>query len=163
MESGEDHPHRRPAGSLDVLVLTVSDTRGLDDDPSGDLLEGALREMGHSVYRAAVHDERDKIRSAVAEGLDRDAVVTTGGTGISPRDVTVEALRPEFDREIEGFSTVFAIMSYEEVSTRAVMSRATAGVVDGVPVFCLPGSVGAVETGAEILREEMDHVVNHLR
>jgi len=159
----DEHPHKASAGSLEVAVITVSDTRDLSDDPSGDLLEESLGEIGHSVVRRIVRDEPREIRGAVAESLDLDAVVTTGGTGIAQRDVTIETLRPEFDKEIEGFSKVFALKSYEEVGTRAVLSRATAGAMEGVPVFCLPGSSGAAGTGMEIIEKELDHVVNHLR
>lgn len=157
----EVHPHKHGEGSLEVAVVTVSDTRDLGSDPSGDLIQERLEALGHSVERRLVRDEPEEIGDAVEASLDRDAVVTTGGTGVAPRDVTVETLRKLFDKELTGFSTVFTLRSYEEVGTRAVLSRATAGVVDSTPVFCLPGSRSAAETGVEILEQELFHVVNH--
>lgn len=159
----EVHPHKKEIGALRVRVVTVSDTRTPGDDASGDHVEEVLRGLGHSVRRSFSKDEEGGIRSAVERGLMDDAVITTGGTGISSRDVTIEALRPLFDKELTGFSAVFAIESYGDVGTRAVLSRATAGIVEGVPVFCLPGSLGGVETGMEILKEELGHVVDHAR
>lgn len=162
-EAKEVHEHKRGEESLDVVVVTVSDTRDLESDASGDHLEEEFTSLGHSVERRLVRDEPEEIGAAVEASLDRDAVVTTGGTGIAPRDVTVETLRKLFDKELTGFATVFTLKSYEEVGTRAVLSRATAGLIGEVPVFCLPGSRGAVETGAEILKEEVFHVVNHAK
>lgn len=144
-----------------MSVVTVSDSRDPRDDPSGDLVEEGLCEDGHRVERVLVRDDSGEIEGAVRSSLDMDAVITTGGTGVAPRDVTVETLRPIFDKELTGFSAVFALKSYRVVGTRAVLSRTTAGVIDGVPVFCLPGSTGAVETGMSIIREELRHVVNH--
>lgn len=155
------HEHKRGEGALEVAVVTVSDTRDLESDPSGDLIQDRLEVLGHSVERRLVRDEPDEVGAAVEASLDRDAVVTTGGTGIAPRDVTVETLRELFDKELTGFSTVFTLKSYEEVGTRAVLSRATAGVIGVTPVFCLPGSRSAAETGVEILEQELFHVVNH--
>ena len=134
-----------------VAVLTISDTRDEESDTSGDLLAGRVTGACHALAgRALVPDDRSKIRAQVmgwvASG-EVDAVVTTGGTGLTGRDVTVEALEPLFDKRIDGFSAVFHLVSYQSVGLSTLQSRATAGIIGGVFVFCLPGSNGAVKDG----------------
>jgi molybdopterin adenylyltransferase len=134
-----------------VAVLTISDTRDEESDTSGHLLAGRVTGAGHVLMdRAIVPDDVEAIRARVkawtASG-EVDAVVTTGGTGLTGRDVTPEAIRPLFDKEIDGFSTIFHLVSYQTVGLSTLQSRALAGIVDGVFVFCLPGSNGAVKDG----------------
>jgi molybdenum cofactor biosynthesis protein B len=134
-----------------VAVLTVSDTRDAASDTSGQLLADRVAAAGHVLAgRAIVRDEVEAIRARVkawtASG-DVDVIVTTGGTGLTGRDVTPEAIRPLFDKEIDGFSVVFHLVSYQSVGLSTLQSRALAGLVDGVFVFCLPGSNGAVKDG----------------
>ena len=134
-----------------IAVLTISDTRDEESDTSGHLLAGRVTGAGHALAgRALVPDDRSKIRAQVmgwvASG-EVDAIVTTGGTGLTGRDVTVEALEPLFDKRIDGFSAVFHLVSYQSVGLSTLQSRATAGIVGGVFVFCLPGSNGAVKDG----------------
>ena len=152
-DHGDHHAHDESAVS--VAVLTVSSSRTLEDDPAGDVAAAACEEAGHDIVgRRLVDDDRDAIVEAVATAIDEDdadVVVTTGGTGLTPDDVTVEALRPLFDRQIPGFGELFRWLSYEEVGPMAMASRATAGVVDEQLVFCLPGSENAARTGAERL------------
>jgi molybdopterin adenylyltransferase len=140
----------RPRKSVRLAVLTVSDTRDASNDTSGDLLASRIAEAGHElVDRAIVRDDvtaiREKVLGWVQSGVE--AVVTTGGTGITGRDVTPEAIRPLFDKEIDGFSVVFHLVSYQTVGLSTLQSRALAGIVKGVFVFCLPGSNGAVKDG----------------
>jgi molybdopterin adenylyltransferase len=134
-----------------VAVLTVSDSRDLSNDTSGDILVGRIAAAGHELAcRALVRDDVEKIRGQVLEWVKSgqvDAVISTGGTGITGRDVTPEALEPLFDKTIDGFSVVFHLVSYQSVGLSTLQSRATAGIVDGVFVFCLPGSNGAVKDG----------------
>lgn len=134
-----------------VAVLTVSDTRDEESDTSGSLLAGRIEAAGHRLAgRALVRDDvgdiRARVRAWVASG-EVDAVVTTGGTGLTGRDVTPEALAPLFDKTIDGFSTVFHLVSYQSVGLSTLQSRAIAGIIGGVFVFCLPGSNGAVKDG----------------
>ena len=134
-----------------VAILTVSDTRDETNDTSGQLLADRVTGAGHLlVGKAIVRDEVEAIRAQVKAWTtsgDVDAVVTTGGTGLTGRDVTPEAIRPLFSKEIDGFSVVFHLVSYQSVGLSTLQSRALAGIVDGVFVFCLPGSNGAVKDG----------------
>jgi molybdopterin adenylyltransferase len=147
---------------VNIAVITVSDTRVLADDKSGQTLVDRITGDGHVVAeRTIVKDEIRQIRAkvrALTKRDDVDAIITTGGTGLTGRDVTVEALRPLFDKEIEGFATVFHMISFQKIRTSTMQSRATAGVIDGTYVFCLPGSPGACRDGwDEILRYQLDY------
>ncbi|AZS19478.1 MULTISPECIES: molybdenum cofactor biosynthesis protein B [unclassified Caulobacter] len=140
-----------PFTPVRVAVLTISDTRDEASDTSGQILIERVKAAGHELGgRAVVRDDIDQIRAQVRSWIDSqgvDAIVTTGGTGLTGRDVTVEALEPLFDKKIDGFSVVFHLVSYASVGLSTLQSRATAGLIDGVFVFCLPGSNGAVKDG----------------
>jgi molybdenum cofactor biosynthesis protein B len=137
----------RPFIPVHIAVLTVSDTRGLADDKSGDTLSKMIRAAGHELAdRAIVKDEVEAIRHQVNGWIADagiDVVISTGGTGFTGRDVTPEALRPLFEKEIDGFSTVFHMISFQKVGTSTIQSRACAGLARGTYIFCLPGSPGA--------------------
>ncbi len=137
--------------ALDIAVLTVSDTRTEETDKSGKLLVERLSEAGHSLYEKLIlPDNIYQVRAAVARWCAEDGVqvvLTTGGTGLTGRDGTPEAIRPLFDKEIEGFGEIFRVVSYEEIGTATIQSRCVAGVSNGTYVFCLPGSSGACATG----------------
>jgi molybdenum cofactor biosynthesis protein B len=140
-----------PFKPVRVAVLTVSDTRDEESDTSGHLLAERVTGAGHELAdRKVVRDDVDTIRlqiqAWVASGAV-DAIVTTGGTGLTGRDVTPEAVRPLLDKEIDGFSVIFHLVSYQTVGLSTLQSRALAGIVGGVFVFCLPGSNGAVKDG----------------
>jgi molybdopterin adenylyltransferase len=141
----------RPFTPVRVAVLTVSDSRDESSDTSGDVLAGRITAAGHELAgRAIVRDDIEKIRGQVKAWVASgtvDAVITTGGTGITGRDVTPEALEPLFNKKIDGFSVIFHLVSYQSVGLSTLQSRATAGIVEGVFVFCLPGSNGAVKDG----------------
>lgn len=144
-----------------IAVLTVSDTRGADDDRSGDTLVARLGEAGHVLAdRALLRDDAELIAAKLAGWIADpliDAVITTGGTGLTGRDVTVEAARSVFEKEIEGFSVIFHLISYMTIGTSTVQSRACAGLAGGTYIFCLPGSTGAVKDGWDhILRWQFD-------
>jgi molybdopterin adenylyltransferase len=148
-----------PAG---IAVITISDSRTLADDKSGTTLVDRIASAGHRLAdRMIVKDEVRQIRAAVRKLVKRkdvDVVITTGGTGLTGRDVTIEALRPLFDKEIEGFGVVFHMVSFQKIGTSTMQSRATAGVVSGKYVFCLPGSPGACRDGwDEILLHQLDY------
>jgi len=140
-----------PFKPVRVAILTVSDTRDEASDTSGQILIDRVKAAGHALAgRAVVRDDVETIRRQVRDWIDSqavDAIVTTGGTGLTGRDVTVEALEPLFDKKIDGFSVVFHLVSYASVGLSTLQSRATAGLIDGVLIFCLPGSNGAVKDG----------------
>jgi len=164
-DADHDH-HHHDLDELGTAVLTVSSSRSLEDDPAGEVIETTMAEEGSVVVRELVPDDFDRIQDTVARFAERgdvDVVVTTGGTGVTPDDHTVEAVRPLFEKELPGFGELFRILSHDEVGTRVVGTRATAGVVEtdvgGVPVFCLPGSENAARLGVErIISEEADHL-----
>ncbi len=130
-----------------IAVLTMSDTRSASEDKSGDLLVERLQGAGHVLAdRAILKDDAAAIRAKVEGWIadpDVDCVITTGGTGFTGRDVTPEAVRPLFEKDIEGFAILFHMLSYAKVATSTIQSRACAGVAHGTYIFCLPGSPGA--------------------
>lgn len=136
---------------LDIAVLTISDTRTEATDKSGKLLVDRLKAGGHRLYeKVIVTDDIYQVRALVARWCAADdvhVVVCTGGTGLTGRDGTPEAIRPLFDKEIDGFGEVFRVISYEEIGASTLQSRAVAGVSNGTYIFCLPGSSGACATG----------------
>lgn len=146
---------------LRIAVLTVSDTRSEKTDKSGALLVGRLREAGHELAgKAIIADEIDAIRAGVQAWADDpqvDVIITTGGTGFAPRDVTPEALKPLCRREMEGFAVLFHQASHGTVGLSTLQSRAFAGQADETFVFCLPGSTGACRDGWDlVLKYELD-------
>lgn len=145
-----------------IAVLTVSDTRGLAEDRSGDTLAARITEAGHILAaRHILPDERSEIaaqlRAWIADS-EIDVILTTGGTGLTGRDVTVEAHRDVYEKEIEAFGTVFTIVSMQKIGTSAVQSRACGGVAGGTYLFALPGSPGACrDAWDEILKFQLDY------
>ncbi|NDH40356.1 MAG: molybdenum cofactor biosynthesis protein B [Gammaproteobacteria bacterium] len=149
------------ATALKVAVLTVSDTRTLETDTSGAFLVEALQAAGHEVVnRDIVIDDVYQLRAVVSGWIADpgvEVVLTTGGTGFSGRDSTPEALAPLFDKRIEGFGEVFRALSFEEIGSSTVQSRALAGMANGTVIFCMPGSTGACRTAWEgVLRDQLD-------
>jgi molybdopterin adenylyltransferase len=145
-----------------IAVMTVSDTRTRATDTSGDTLEARIKDAGHLVAdRVIVPDEVAAIVAQLEKWIadpSVDAVISTGGTGLTGRDVTPEAFRRVFEKEIDGFSAVFHRISYEKVGTSTIQSRACAGVANGTYLFALPGSPGAVKDGWDsILKLQLDH------
>ncbi len=141
-----------------IAVLTVTDSRTPATDTSGDILAQRIEAAGHVLAsRDLVSDDREAISAAVSAWIkdpEIDAVITTGGTGLTGRDVTPEALKPLFDKEIEGFSVIFHQVSFQSVGLSTLQSRAVAGVAQGTFIFALPGSNGAVKDG-------WDKVISH--
>jgi molybdopterin adenylyltransferase len=153
---------RREFIALRIAVLTVSDTRTIADDKSGQTLSDRITDAGHAVAeRQIVKDDVPAIRACVqawAARSDVDVIISTGGTGLTGRDVTIEAMRPLFEKEIEGFDTLFHMVSFQKIGTSTVQSRATAGVLKGKYIFCLPGSPGACKDAwDEILKFQLDY------
>ena len=144
-----------------IAVLTVSDTRTRENDTSGDTLVERLTGAGHALAdRNLLRDDVQAVRAQLQKWIatpDVDVIVTTGGTGLTGRDVTVEAMRPLFEKEIDGFSVLFHHISYEKVGTSTIQSRACAGLARGTLLFALPGSTGAVKDGWDgILKWQLD-------
>ena len=147
--------------ALDIAVLTVSDSRTLDNDGSGDYLAAALAEAGHRLAdRALLPDDRYAMRALVSKWIADpriDGVLVTGGTGFTGRDSTPEALLPLLDKEMPGFGELFRAISFEEIGTSSLQSRAFAGLANGTFVFALPGSTSACRTAWEkIVRAQLD-------
>jgi len=155
-----------------VCVVTVSTSRYMkygsvngienipEDDESGRLIVDAFK--GKVRDYKLVSDDVKMIRKVLLN-CDQDVVIFTGGTGLNPKDVTIEAVKPMLEREIEGFGEIFRLKSYQEIGYRAMLSRAIAGIFDGKAVFCLPGSKNAVKVGVEIIKETANHILSHAR
>ena len=173
-ETSAKHKAEAPK-TLNYAVITCSTSRyrefaetGKIDDPSGDLIAQILRSNGQRVtLRRLVSDDKSTIQQAVTKALKSrktDAIVTTGGTGISPTDVTIEAVQLLLDKEIPGFGQLFRTISYQKIGSPAVLTRALAGVARGKPIFCLPGSPQSVSLAFEtLILPEAGHIFKHAR
>ena len=147
---------------LKIAVLTVSDTRVAADDKSGATLAERIEKAGHGVAaRAIVQDDVEQIRAQIRTWIadpDIDVIISTGGTGFTGRDVTPEAVEPLFEKKMEGFATLFLMVSHAKIGTSAIQTRATAGVAGSTYIFCLPGSPGACrDAWDEILVHQLDY------
>ena len=147
--------------SLRICVLTISDSRTLDNDSSGKTLVSRLNDAGHTLHeRALVRDDLYAIRAIVSRWIAEpgpQVIITTGGTGVTGRDGTPEAIAPLLDKQLEGFGELFRAISFKKIGTSAIQSRCLAGVANGKYIFCLPGSQDAVETGWDgILKGQLD-------
>lgn len=151
----------RPFLPVNIAVLTISDTRSEADDKSGNVLVERIKEAGHHLTdRAIVKDNVQAITAKLREWIANaniDCVIATGGTGLTGRDVTPEAFRSVYEKEIEGFGELFRKLSFEKIATSTIQSRATGGVANGTFLFALPGSPGACKDGWDgILRHQLD-------
>ena len=156
------NPKEREFKPLNIAVMTVSDTRTEANDKSGDTLVKLLTEAGHQLAeKCIVPDDVYQLRAVLSRWIADpaiNAVMTTGGTGITGRDSTPEAVKVLLDKEIEGFGEVFRAVSYEEINTSTIQSRALAGVANATFLFCLPGSTGACRTGwGKIISHQLDY------
>lgn len=154
--------NNRPFLPLNICVLTVSDTRTDADDVSGKVLCSAVTNAGHQCHeKAIVRDDKYEIREVISRWIrdpQVDVIVSTGGTGITGRDGTPEAVRPLLDKEIEGFGETFRMISYQEIGTSTLQSRALSGVANGTYLFVLPGSSGACRTAwDEVIVSQLDN------
>ena len=146
---------------INIAILTVSDTRTVESDKSGDLLKARIEAHGHRVVaRSIVKDEIEVIQTEVKQWIERsniDVIISTGGTGLTGRDVTPEAFKEIFEKEIEGFGELFRWLSFKKIGTSTIQSRAIAGVAGGTYIFALPGSTGACKDAwDEILQYQLD-------
>ncbi|MGK7935819.1 MAG: molybdenum cofactor biosynthesis protein B [Xenococcaceae cyanobacterium] len=145
---------------LKTAVMTISDTRSSADDKSGQILVDNLNAAGHYLAeKVIVPDNIYKIREVISRWIADESIqviLTTGGTGVTGRDGTPEAIKPLLDKEIEGFGEIFRMISYQEIKTSTIQSRCLAGVANGTYIFCLPGSSGACQTGWSIIKDQLD-------
>lgn len=164
--SHKEHKHHAPR-SVDCLIITCSDTRTPDTDTSGQLIQNLLTEKGHKI--AAYHlvkDEPAEIKARITEGIADEsvqAIIINGGTGISRRDSTFEAVDAMLEKRLDGFGEVFRFLTYQEIGSPAIMSRATAGIIKGRVLFSTPGSENAVRLAMEkLILPELGHLVKEL-
>jgi molybdenum cofactor biosynthesis protein B len=162
-----EHKQSAPR-SVAVGILTVSTTRSLENDESGHWIARQVEDLGHRIVcHRVVTDDAAVIAEAVRRSvaMDRpDVLIVDGGTGIAPADVTIEAVRPLFHKELTAFAALFAQVSFVRIGSAAIMSRAAAGVIEQTAVFCLPGSLNACRTACqELVFPEMGHLVHHLK
>jgi molybdenum cofactor biosynthesis protein B len=159
--------HRRDAPtSVRCVVVTVSDTRTPVTDTSGNVIAAMLMDAGHEIKsRRLVKDDPSAVREAVTTALvDADAIITTGGTGLTARDNTYEAIAALLDKQLDGFGELFRMLSYTEIGAAAMLSRATAGSIGSTAVFALPGSEAAVRLAmTKLILPELGHVVRELQ
>lgn len=169
--NNHQHEHVQLERNINVALLTVSDTRDFDSDKGGQLVQSLLKEINVSIeehHYKIVKDDKNAITLQIKQWLEDneniDVIITTGGTGISQRDVTIEAVRPLLTKEIEGFGELFRYLSYtEDVGTRALLSRAIGGTAKDKLIFALPGSTGAVKLAIEkLIKPELNHLVHEL-
>ena len=163
----QDHKEAAAAlGTFRGAVLTISDSRTEATDESGKILQELIIGAGHQVgaYRLVKNDP-ETVQATVRElAAQVDFIITTGGTGMSPRDLTIESCRPLFTKELEGFGDVFRLISFQEIGSAAILSRATGGSVGQALVFCLPGSKAAVRLAAEkLILPEIKHLLAQVR
>lgn len=165
--SVQEHKHRSPK-EVGFAVITVSDTRNLETDTGGALAQQLIETAGYRCpARKIIKDESQAIQSAIAELLSNSevqAIVLTGGTGISSRDVTPQTVRALSETILEGFGELFRSLSFQEIGTATILSRAVAGIKNGKPIFALPGSTKAVRLGLEkIILPEIGHILAELK
>lgn len=156
--------------NLNIGIVTISDSRsaaqqqGRDEDESGKIIEQKLKGAGFFSNRTIIPDEEDKIEERVKNLIsdpDVDAVITTGGTGITSRDKTVDVIRKIFDKEIPGFGESLRRLGYEKVGVPGILTRTTAGLADKKPIFCLPGAPNATEVGMDLILSDLKQIIKH--
>jgi len=163
--SKKEHLRQAPA-TVNIGIITVSSSRSAETDKSGQWIKRLAEKEGHRVvdYRIVTDDRHAIVKALMASMPHRpNIVIMSGGTGISPSDVTIEAVRPLFVKELSAFSTLFSRLSFEEIDAAAILSRATAGVIDQTAIFCLPGSLNACKLACrELIFPEINHITAHL-
>ena len=164
--SHEEHKAKAPK-SVSCAVITVSDSRTPENDDSGKSIIKLLEKNNHKIINySIIKDNKKSINEKINQLILNEkinAIITNGGTGIAKKDVTIEAIKPLFEKELAGFSSLFAKLSYDSIGSAAVLSRATAGIVNKKIIFCLPGSPEAVELAMDkLILPEIGHIVKHL-
>ncbi len=164
MESKTTKQHHNES-SNDILcgVITLSDTKTKEDDLSGQYLEEEIKKRYSFNSRIVIPDEKSELAATIEDMIDAhvDVILTTGGTGLDMRDITIETVEGLFDKKIDGFGEIFRHQSYLEIGSGALLSRATAGVYKKSCIFSMPGSPNAVKTASKIIIDELPHIVHH--
>lgn len=157
--------HKKSSSSdISCTVITLSDSRkDKTEDPSGNYMVKLIEEKYKLNSRFIIPDEKDSLVKSIEEAIenDSDVILTTGGTGLDERDITVETVESLFDKKLHGFGEIFRLKSYEEIGASAILSRATAGVYKKKLIFSMPGSPNAVKTAMDIIIDELPHLVHH--
>ena len=162
-------PHKRDLpGDIKIAVVSVSTTRKLTDDKSGAWIKKQAKKEGFEVVvHQVVTDDIEAIRDLVihiTQKIAPHAVIMSGGTGISPKDVTIEAVKPLFKKELSAFGPLFAQLSFDQIDSAAILSRATAGIIQDSMVFCMPGSIKACKLACnELIFPELGHLIKHMK
>jgi molybdenum cofactor biosynthesis protein B len=161
-----EHKKESP-GRVTIAILTISTSRSIKEDISGQWIKDMASEIGHEViYHRVIPDDAAEIAMTVreiTETVEPQVLLTTGGTGITPTDVTIEAVSPMFRKILSGFGPLFAQLSMQEIGSAAILSRATAGVIGSTVVFCMPGSLNACKLACtRLIFPELGHLVKHL-
>lgn len=154
--------------NIKIAVISMSTTRNLSQDKSGDWIKKQAKKEGFEVViHQVVADDITAIREIVehvTQKIEPDAVIMTGGTGIAPKDVTIEAVKPYFKKELTAFGVLFAQLSFEEIDSAAILSRATAGIIENSIVFCMPGSIKACKLACNnLIFPELGHLIKHMK
>jgi molybdenum cofactor biosynthesis protein B len=169
MKPHEEH-RKKSSTEIKIGIITISSSKYEDsqtgkeiEDISGDIIRKKVQKLDYSIVsNSLISDNMEQIRQTILSNINEkniDALIITGGTGLSSRDVTIESVRPLFDKEMDGFGEIFRNLSYLEIGSPAHLSRATAGVIDSRVVYCLPGSPNAVETALKIILDELPHTI----
>ncbi|MFH1353109.1 MAG: molybdenum cofactor biosynthesis protein B [bacterium] len=164
--STEEHKKSAP-NSINAAILTISGSRTLENDQSGTLIKNSLEKNNHKIVERLIIDDDIKIIgkkiSQLIKNKKIDSIITTGGTGLAKKDVTIEAVRPFFEKELISFNALFSKLSCEEIGSAAVLSRATAGIAGKKVIFCLPGSPKACKLAMEkLILPEIGHIIKHI-
>lgn len=163
--STKEHKKQAPS-SVNSVILTISNSRTLKNDDSGRLIKELLIKNNHKIIEhTIIKDDKEEIICKINDLIKNDdinMIITNGGTGLSEKDVTIEAIKPLFERELTGFNSLFMMLSYEAIGSAAMLSRATAGVANGKIIFCLPGSQKACELAMKLIIPEIRHITKHL-
>jgi molybdopterin adenylyltransferase len=153
---------------IKIAVLSVSTTRKLSEDKSGAWIKKQAKKEGHEVIiHQVVTDDIQAITELTEHVIQKicpDAIIMTGGTGLSPKDVTIEAVKPRFEKELTAFGVLFAQLSFEEIDSAAILSRATAGIISNTIIFCIPGSIKACKLACKnLIFPELGHILKHIK
>jgi molybdopterin adenylyltransferase len=169
--STEKHKKKAPLYAS-IAIISVSSTRSIKEDESGAWIKTEAEKKGHTVcYHGVADDDALLIKNNIIEVIENkkpnkkpDAIIVTGGTGIAPKDVTIEAVSPLFEKELTAFGVIFAKLSFDEIGASAILSRAAAGIFKNCAIFCIPGSIKACKLACEsIIFKEIGHIIKHIR
>ena len=163
-ETAKEH-QSESSKHLKCGVITLSDSRNGKSDLSGDYIAQEIESKYQLTSRAIIPDEKDDLIETIEKMVseDVDVILTTGGTGLDTRDITVECVESLFEKKLDGFGEIFRAKSYEEIGAAALLSRATAGIYKKKVIFSMPGSPNAVKTALEIIIDELPHIVHHVK